>query len=135
MKLIRSTVAVCVAASLILVSGPVSAHHSFGHYEMTKTTDVTGTVVKFEWSNPHCWLFIQANGPDGKSATYGFEMSSPGEMLRRGWKKNSIKLDDKITVTFRPMKDGTPAGLMVNVKDSAGATIGRSPPPGGPPIG
>jgi hypothetical protein len=136
MKLIRSTVlAAGLVASLTLVSGPVSAHHSFGHYDMTKTVDVTGSVVKYEWSNPHSWLFITANGPDGKPTTYGFELQSVGEMLRRGWKKTVLAPGDKVTISYRPMRDGTPAGLLVNAKDGAGKQIGNPPPAGGPPGG
>jgi hypothetical protein len=115
----------------------VSAHHSFGHYDMTKTVEVEGVVSQWEWSNPHCWLFIVSDKPGAAPVTYGFELQSVGELLRRGWKKTSVKVGDKVKVSYRPMKDGTPAGLMQSVKDSAGNSIGNrnGPPPAGAPGG
>jgi hypothetical protein len=122
-----------IAAALALgaVTMSASAHHSFGRYEMTKTVDIEGTVDKFEWSNPHCWLFVDVP-VEGKSVTYGFEMQSVGEMLRRGWVKTSVKPGDKVKVSFHPVRDGSPAGLqMMTFRD--GTLVGKPMPGGGPP--
>jgi len=127
----------CLAAAVAIGAGPAAAHHSFGHYAMDKTSEIQGVVSKWEWSNPHCWLFVDVTGADGKVVTYGFELQSPGELLRRGWKRTSIKVGDQLKVAYRPMKDGTPAGLMVRTTDAAGKLIGNpmpsGPPPGAPP--
>jgi len=98
------------------VASPALAHHSFGHYDMEKMSEIEGTIHKYEWTNPHCWLFVDVAVADGKTVTYGFELQSVGEMLRRGWKKTSVKFGDKIKVKFRPMRDGTPAGLMMSAE-------------------
>ena len=137
MKGIRSGLAVAgFAAALSCVgAGAAHAHHSFGFYDMTKSAEIQGVVSQYEWANPHCWLFVVVSAPDGQAVTYGFEMRSVGEMLRAGWKKNSIKVGDRITVSFRPMRDGSHAGLMTSVKDASGAFIGRAPPVGPPPSG
>lgn len=90
---------------------------------MEKISEIEGTVHKYEWTNPHCWLFVDVPAADGKAVTYGFELSSVGEMLRRGWKKTSVKYGETIKVKFRPMRDGTPAGLLVSAS-KGGATIG-----------
>jgi Family of unknown function (DUF6152) len=139
MKMVRVVVVGgSLAALLVLVrpAPPVFAHHSFGHYDMAKTTDITGAVVRFEWSNPHCWLFVDVvASPGAAPVTYGFEMQSVGELLRAGYKKTSFKAGDMVTVRFRPMRDGTPAGLLVSALDRAGQSIGRrgGPPPTPPP--
>jgi hypothetical protein len=106
-------------------------------YDMTKISTIEGTVGKFEWSNPHSWLFVVAPGPDGTEATYGFEMSSVGELLRRGWTKTAVKPGDKIKVSFHPFRDGSPAGQYQNAWTSDGTLIGRpmGPPGGGGPPG
>jgi len=132
MKPIQSLLAASgFAATLALCAIPAAAHHSFGHYNMIRTSEIEGVISKWEWGNPHCWLFVDV-AAGGKTTTYGFELQSPGELMRRGWKRTSIKPGDKVKVAFRPMKDGTPAGLMVRVSDSAGKLIGN-PPPGPPP--
>ena len=90
------------AVGMVAVLGglaPVLAHHSFGLYDMTKTAEVDGSVDKMEWSNPHCWLFIWAAGTDDAKVSYGFEMTSVGEMTRRGWKKSAVKPGDSSSST------------------------------------
>ena len=137
MKGFRSGLAVTGLAAVLtcLGVGAASAHHSFGFYDMAKSSEIQGEVSQFEWANPHCWLFVAVSAPNGQPVSYGFEMRSPGEMIRAGWKKNSIKVGDKITVSFRPMRDGSHAGLMTSVKDASGAFVGRAPPAGPPPGG
>jgi hypothetical protein len=105
---------------------PVFAHHSFGLFDMTKSLEIEGTVIKLEWSNPHCWLFIMAASPQG-GVPFGFEMTSVGEMSRRGWSKTGLRPGDKIKVTYHPVRDGRSAGYMVSVMTSDGRYIGRRP--------
>jgi hypothetical protein len=128
MRPIRSILAASgLAAALAMCAVPAAAHHSFGHYNMTKMSEVQGVVSKWEWGNPHCWLFVDvASG--GDTTTYGFELRSPGELMRGGWKRTSIRPGDKVTVSYRPMKDGTPAGLMMKVTDANGKLIGNPMP-------
>ena len=142
MRPIRSIGILALAAILSfgLRVAPAFAHHSFGLFDMSKTDEVEGTVIKLEWSNPHCWLFL-ASGPSGDAAVvnYGFEMTSVGEMTRRGWTKTALKPGDRVKVTFHPVRDGRPAGYMMSVMTAEGKYIGRppegqnEPPPPVPP--
>jgi Family of unknown function (DUF6152) len=118
---VRSIKSVLVVAALsavfaVSVVVPALAHHSFGRYEMTKSSEIEGTVHKFEWSNPHCWLFVDVASANGDTVTYGFELQSVGEMLRRGWKRTALKSGDKVKIKFRPLRDGTPAGLLTSAE-------------------
>jgi hypothetical protein len=131
-------VAVIVAAvSGGLGSAPLFAHHSFGLYDMGRTVEIDGTVAQMEWSNPHCWLFVRVGASPGAEAGYGFEMTSVGEMTRRGWKKNAVKPGDKVKVRYHPLRDGRTGGLMMAVITADGRAIGRVPgapnPQDGPP--
>jgi len=133
MRPVRSLLAASsVAAALLMGATPAAAHHSFGHYNMTKTSEIEGVISKWEWGNPHCWLFVDVTS-GGATTTYGFELRSPGELMRNGWKRTSIKPGDRVKVAYRPMKDGTPAGLMVRVTDANGKLIGNPLPPPMPP--
>jgi hypothetical protein len=116
-----------LATMLALGAVPAAAHHSFGFFDMNATSEISGVVSRWEWGNPHCWLFIEAMS-GGKSTTYGFELRSPGELIRTGWKKTSVAVGDKIKVAYHPMRDGSPAGLMVRVTDANGKLIGRPLP-------
>jgi hypothetical protein len=143
MRRIRSIGALAVLAAALsfsVAAPPVFAHHSFGLFDMSKTAEVEGTIVKLEWSNPHCWLFLASGPSDTAPVNYGFEMTSVGEMTRRGWTKTSVKPGDKVKVTYHPVRDGRPAGYMMSVMTDTGKYIGRPPeglnapsPPAPPP--
>jgi Family of unknown function (DUF6152) len=118
--------------------GPTFAHHSFGLYDMDRTVEIDGTVAQMEWSNPHCWLFLRVGTSTGAQSGYGFEMTSVGEMTRRGWKKTALKPGDKVKVRYHPLRDGRTGGLMAAVITADGRTIGRAsvgpnPPDAAPP--
>jgi Family of unknown function (DUF6152) len=126
-------VAACSGAAGV---APVFAHHSFGLYDMSRTVEVNGTVAEMEWSNPHCWLFVRVESAS-RVDSYGFEMTSVGEMTRRGWKKTAVKPGDKVKVRFHPLRDSRTGGLMMAVITAEGRPIGRQPggpgTPDGPP--
>ena len=124
MRSIWAATAIVVALSGSIGLQSVSAHHSFALYDMTRSVEVDGSVDKLEWSNPHCWLFIFVAGSDSATVSYGFEMSSVGEMTRRGWKKLLVKPGDKIKVKYHPLRDGRNGGLMMSVTMADGQTIG-----------
>ena len=120
-------------AAAVTCGAPAMAHHSFAMFDMAKSSTIEGTVQKFEWSNPHCWLFVVVPGDKG-GTSYGFEMQSVGELLRRGWTKTTFKVGDKVKIQFHPLKDGTPAGQLTSAWDGQGKLLGR-PIGGGPPGG
>lgn len=123
--MIRTAVGIGILAALLLQALPAFAHHSFGRYEMTKKATIEGVVVRYEWSNPHSWLFVSVADAGGKPVTYGFEMSSVGEMVRRGWTKTVLKAGDKVKVDFHPVRDGEPAGLLMSAYGNDGKVIGK----------
>lgn len=127
MKWIKTAVRIGVAALSVqgAATVPAFAHHSFGRYDMTKKATIEGVVIRYEWSNPHCWLFVDVADADGKPVTHGFEMSSVGEMVRRGWAKTSLKAGDKVKVDYHPVRDGRPAGLLMSAYGADGKLIGK----------
>jgi len=129
MRSIRSLWVAVLAAALTWGVGaaPALAHHSFGLFDMSKSSEIEGTVVKLEWSNPHCWLFVMFGSADGTEVSYGFELTSVGEMIRRGWTKSAVKPGDKVKVKFHPVRDGRPAGYMMTVMTTDGRYVGRPP--------
>jgi hypothetical protein len=134
---LRPTWAAVIVATLLgnAATAPVAAHHSFGLYDMTKSVEIDGTVTQMEWSNPHCWLFVRVGAAGSADTTYGFEMTSVGEMTRRGWRKTAVKAGDQVKVKFHPMRDGRTGGLMMSVMTAEGHTIGRAPERPRPPDG
>ena len=104
----RLTVAV-VSIAALLGAVPVVAHHSFAaEYDADKPIKVSGTVTKIEWTNPHCFFYVDVkNETTGKIENWGFEMGNPNALLRLGWTRNSLKQGDKVTVEGSKARDGS----------------------------
>jgi len=111
----RRLIIACAAAASFAASlnTGLSAHHSFAVFDMTSEKTITGTVSKFEWTNPHTFIFVDVPNDKGVMETWAIEGMSPNYLGRRGWSKTSVKPGDKITVTVRPLKDGKAGGMFV----------------------
>ena len=96
-----------LAAAGVLAALPVSAHHSFSaEFDSDKQVKLEGKVVRMEWSNPHTWLFLDVEKPDGKVERWAVEGGAPGVLLRAGWNRNSLPAGIKVVVTGFQSKDG-----------------------------
>ena len=114
---------------LFAVAAPAMAHHSFAMFASDKTITLTGTVKEFEWTNPHSWLHIMVTTDSGAPEEWAFEMGSPAMMAARGWKADSVRVGDKVTVTAHPLKDAASrGGSEMAVKLPSGAVLGSSTP-------
>ena len=91
------------------------AHHSFAMFDKSKFMTLKGTVRKIEWANPHTYLQVQVAGSNGTSTLYAIECSSPNELSRWGWKYNSVKVGDPVSVSIYPLRNGEPGGLLFSV--------------------
>ncbi|MEP7353310.1 MAG: DUF6152 family protein [Acidobacteriota bacterium] len=98
-----------VCAVLLIGSITAFAHHSFGaEYDATKPVTITGVITKAEWSNPHCYVFMDVKDSQGKVANWKFEGYPPGVLVRTGWKKDvTMKVGDTITIYGWHARDGT----------------------------
>jgi hypothetical protein len=96
-------------AVAILSVGQALAHHSFdAEYDSQKTATFTGFVTKLDWSNPHAYVFINTKDESGATKTFQVEMGPPYALTRGGWKRDSVKIGDKITVQGAALaKDGS----------------------------
>ena len=100
----------CAAAAAL--SGGASAHHSHANYDDAKVVQITGTVTQYEFVNPHSWIYLTVTAPDGEVQEWTLESGSTGQLMRRGWAKDSMKPGDKITAHVKPLKDGSYGGLL-----------------------
>ena len=108
---IRLTAALALA--IVASAAGASAHHSFAPFNTETEKTITGVVNRFEWTNPHTWIWIEVTDEKRTVTTWGVEGMSPNYLSRRGWTKTTFKPGDKATVVVRPMRDGSPAGMFV----------------------
>jgi len=92
------------------------AHHSQSMYDASKLTSATGLVSEWEWTNPHTWLHVMVKDESGQERLWTFESNSTGQLTRGGWSENAIEAGDEVTVTFRPLRDGTRGGSIRAVR-------------------
>lgn len=112
------------SATILFGAGlaPAWAHHSFAMFDQTKTLALQGSVSKFEWANPHVFVFVDVP-TKGRTVTYALESSSPSLMRHAGWKFDTLKPGDRVDITLHPFKDGKPGGMLVTVKLPSGETL------------
>ena len=118
------------AGVVAAISAPALAHHSFSMFDGDKTVTVKGTVKEFEWTNPHAWLRVMVvDQASGKPAQWAFEMGPPAQQILRGWKPDSLKPGDPVTLNMHPLKDGSRGGQLVNATLPDGRTVGGAGAP------
>lgn len=106
---------VAITLGTIMGVRPAHAHHSFAMFDNEHQVKITGTVTKFDWQNPHIYIFA-TGGEAGKEAkAWTIEGASPGILNRIGWKFNIVKVGDKVTMIIAPLRSGEPGGLLKEI--------------------
>ena len=119
-----------IAALAMLAIGGAAlalAHHSYSAFDMTSEKTISGVIKKFDWTNPHSWIWIDVKNEAGDVETWGIEGMSPNYLARRGWNRNTLKPGDKISLTFHPLRDGK-GGSFVSAKRDNGEVLGQTGP-------
>ena len=108
----RTTVIGALAA--LALAAPAFAHHSVSaEFDQNKPVTFTGTVTKIEWTNPHIYTHVEAKGPDGKVVEYRVEGGPPNALYRAGWRKDTLKIGEKVTVSGLRAKIATSTNIGV----------------------
>ena len=87
---------------------PSLAHHSFAaEFDSTKPVTVKGAVTKVEWTNPHIWIYVANKDEGGAVSKWQCEMGSPNSLMRQGWRSDSLRQGDQVTIEGTRAKDGS----------------------------
>src|SRR5688572_265928 len=98
-----------VALAIVLAGGTITAHHSFdAEFDRSKPITITGVVTKVEWTNPHVWFYVNVKDPKtGEVTNWGAEMGPPHGLQRGGWRRDTMKIGEEVTVSGSLAKNGT----------------------------
>jgi hypothetical protein len=113
----------------LLVATSALAHHSNSAFDGDKVMVLTGTVMEWKWTNPHVWIILSVDEGNGSKVEWAIEGRTPGQLVRAGWSKTTLKAGDTVTVDFSPAKDGSRTGLLTRVRRPDGTVVGQPAPP------
>jgi hypothetical protein len=113
-----------VLAVGVLMSIPLIAHHGNAAFDTGKKVTLKGTVRQWVYSNPHLLLTFDVKGEDGTVVQWVAETQAPGIMYPAGYRRDSFKPGDEVTVIVEPVKNGQPIGRILQVVLANGWTLG-----------
>jgi hypothetical protein len=111
-------------AFAMLASAPLDAHHTGSTLLSETTVTLKGVVKTWLWSNPHCLLTLEVTGADGQVVQWVVEAQAPNSIYPAGYRNNSFKPGDQVTVTLNPVTNGRPYGRISRVVLADGTTLG-----------
>lgn len=94
---------------------PAQAHHSAAMFDDAINLPLAGTVTRFDYLNPHSWLYVEVTNEDGTTTEWGFELDAPPRLRRVGVSPNYWQPGDEVEIITNPLRDGRPAGHLAEV--------------------
>ena len=114
-----------VAAAWLAIGSPLAAHHSISaEFDQSKPVSFKGTVKKVEWMNPHIYTHVDVKNPDGTHTVYKVEGGPPNSLYRQGWRRDTLKIGDEVSVTGVRAKIATSMNIgMATITTSDGKRV------------
>jgi hypothetical protein len=110
---------------MLLLTDRATAHHSFNaEFDSSKPIKLTGIVTKVDWTNPHVWIHFNVKDDKGTVTNWGAEMGPPHGLQGSGWRRETLKIGDEITVDGYLAKNGS---SNVNARSVTLASTGGRP--------
>lgn len=110
-------------AGTAMIAGTAHAHHSLSAYDIGKTIELEGTVKRFEWGSPHCWVVMDVPKEGGGFTEWVLEAGTPVVNTKFGWKRDDLKPGDKLRATAFPTRDGSAHGALMRLVLADGRTL------------
>lgn len=110
-------------AAALFMAPASDAHHSSAMYDDKQTLTIEGAVTKFEWSNPHVYVYLKQLTAAGQTVEWELEASPPSILRRLGWSQDTLHAGDTITVTGHPARDSARKSLIPTLIKKGDATL------------
>ena len=110
----KASVFLVACAVVAALGAPVVAHHSISaEFDREKPITFTGTIKQVDWMNPHIYTHVEVKNPDGTTTVYKVEGGPPNSLFRQGWRKDTLKQGDTVTVSGIKAKSPTSPNIGV----------------------
>jgi hypothetical protein len=94
-------------AAALLAVVPAAAHHSISaEFDLSKPVKFSGVIKKVDWTNPHIYTHVEVKEA-GKTTIYRVEGGPPNALFRQGWRKDTLKVGETVSVTGIRAKNPT----------------------------
>jgi hypothetical protein len=118
--------ALLVTCALLAGAQTLVAHHAGTMFDENKTSELTGTIKEFQFTNPHSWIQVMVETKPGEAPKeWSVEWGSPNQLSRQGIRPSTFKAGTKVVMRVHPMRDGSAAGNFVAAKFEDGKVVGR----------
>src|SRR5882724_9208011 len=114
-----------ILGGMLVVADRATAHHSFAaEFDSKKPIKLKGVVTKVDWTNPHVWIHLNVKDDAGTVTNWGAEMGPPHGLQGSGWRRETLKIGDEITIDGYLAKNGS---SNVNARSVTLASTGGRP--------
>jgi hypothetical protein len=103
---------IAVASAALLSMGIAMAHHSTAEFDYTQQLTIKGTVKEVQWTNPHSYIQLLVDGTGAEKVQWSVEIGSPSLNINLGWRKDSVKAGDVVSMLLSPARSGKPYGTL-----------------------
>ncbi len=114
-QIVGKTFVLAAMLGLACLASTAMAHHSFAMFDKNQRLEDGGAIVqKFHWANPHVFVVVDVTKA-GKTTRYTLECNSINAMMKAGWRANTLKPGDKVDVSYYPLRNGEPGGMLMSI--------------------
>ncbi len=113
----------CVLASFLFAPYSAQGHHGWAEFDLKGEITLQGTVTDFHFVNPHCVVEFEVQSEQGQVRSWQGEFSNPTNLASLGWSAESLKAEDKITITGHPARNGGPAMYVTRIRLADGQEL------------
>ena len=96
------------ACMTLMIAATVHGHHSFAaEFDGAKIQTIKGSLVEFQWMNPHAYLIVDVTDATGKTARWGVQSRNLSILKRQGLSKQTFKVGEVVTIELYHHHDPT----------------------------
>lgn len=104
----KAALSISLGVAWVLAAAPAVAHHAFAAvFDINRPVELTGSVTRLDWTNPHAWIYVDVEDADGNVVRWSIELLGINTLLKQGWSPDVLQPGDAISVKGFGARDGS----------------------------